>query len=177
MVLVDQARDAARKKRAAKELQSRQNNQYTVGLVKGRLNPLPGSWTYPKMNIQQMIGVWLMGIPNKRVPPLKICIPLDVAHFDKQSRKLNIMKNCMSVIEKLGRLKGVWVVIWDGATVTRLWNEVAPDIISHLNTVTVVDGLPDSTHKSRGFTRSWRTCADKIIKANNSGAFGRVDNR
>jgi hypothetical protein len=136
------------------------------------LNPLPGSWTYPKMNIQQMIGVWLMGIPNKGgvPPPLKVCIPLDVAHLDKQSRKLNIMKNCMVVVEKLGRLKNVWVDNWDGVTVTRLWNEIAP-AISYLNTVTVVEGLPDSTHKSKGFTHAWRTCADKIIKANNAGAF------
>jgi hypothetical protein len=56
-----------------------------------------------------------MGIPNKGgvPPPLKVCIPLDVTHFDKQSRKLNIMKNCMVVVEKLGRFKNVWVDNWE----------------------------------------------------------------
>lgn len=167
-VLLEQARDAATKRKTTELLEKRKKSNFYVGVYKGRLNPLVATWRYPKMNLQQMITIWLMGVPAQHVPPLRLLIPMDVAQFDRQSRKLNIMKNCMLVIKEVAIKNGVWSNVWNGSTVAHLWDGIAADILPHLETVSQKDGR-SSTHKSRPFTRAWRTAADKLIDARNRG--------
>ena len=42
------------------------------------------TWRYPKMNLQEMLTIWFLGIPTQQVPPLKLMTPLDLAHCNKQ---------------------------------------------------------------------------------------------
>jgi hypothetical protein len=168
-----QAVDTATKARAKQLLEQRKNSGVNVGLVNGKFNPLVASWRYPQMNLQQMVTLWLMGLPSANVPPVRRLSPCNVIHFDRGARRLNCMKNCMLIIEQLGRLRGVWEPpnakhFWNGATVSRLWDTIVPDLAPHLTTITQV-GNSVSTHKSRGLTHAWRTSAEKLIKAKREG--------
>jgi hypothetical protein len=174
VVLHERAVTVARKERAKQLLEQRKNNGVLVGLVNGRFNPLVQSWRYPKMNLQQMVTLWLMGVPNEHVPPMRRLSPQDVSHFDRGSRDLNRMKNCMLIIQELAELRGVWEPaniknFWNGATVTRLWDNIVGDIVPVLKAITERDAKRDSS-KSRGLALAWRTNADKLIKAKGLGS-------
>jgi hypothetical protein len=174
VVLHERAVTVSRKERAKQLLEQRKNNGVLVGLVNGRFNPLVQSWRYPKMNLQQMVTLWLMGVPNEHVPPMRRLSPQDVSHFDRGSRDLNRMKNCMLIIQELAELRGVWEPaniknFWNGATVTRLWDNIVGDIVPVLKAITERDAKRDSS-KSRGLALAWRTNADKLIKAKGLGS-------
>lgn len=49
---------------------------------------LPALWTYPNMNLVQMIHFYQMGSPSEGVTALCLCSSLDVGHFDKEGRNL-----------------------------------------------------------------------------------------
>ena len=174
-VLQKQAVDEAAKSRAAEQLTRRLNSGFTVGLVDGHWNPLPPGWKYPtKMNMQQMITLWLMGNPTERVPPLRTVSPKHVSTFDRKSKNLNRMKNCMLFIKRVAVRKGVWspnnaVAYWNGDTVSRLWDGVSGTILPILKTKTTRKDGTISYHKSRSMVNAWRTNADKLIKYGRTG--------
>jgi hypothetical protein len=174
-VLHKQAVDEAAKSRAAEQLTRRLNSGFTVGLVDGHWNPLPPGWKYPtKMNMQQMITLWLMGNPTERVPPLRTVSPKHVSTFDRKSKNLNRMKNCMLFIKRVAVRKGVWspnnaVAYWNGDTVSRLWDGVSGTILPILKTKTTRKDGTISYHKSRSMVNAWRTNADKLIKYGRTG--------
>jgi hypothetical protein len=71
-VLHEQAQDAATKERSKQLLAIRKQNGICVGVHNGIITPLLPSWRYPqKMNLQQMISLWLLGIRSENVPPLR----------------------------------------------------------------------------------------------------------
>lgn len=169
-ILIEQAQDAATKEKTKQLIENRKKNGVYTGLVNGKFNPLVKTWRYPSMNMQQMVSVWLMGIPNQHVPPLKHLVTANVAHFDEGGRVLNKMKNTMLAIEDLGVLRGVWRPAffngdyWNGGTVARLWDGIAPDVLS------ILKKFEDKPEKrKRMMTRAWRTNADKLIKARSLG--------
>ena len=170
-VLDEQALDIAIKKRRKEILSQRRRVGMTVGFHNGVLNPLLPDWKYPnKMNLREMISLWLMGAPNDDVPPLRVLIASQVNHFDSGGRNLNRMKNVMDIVEHVGRLRGVWRPdrqpnYWNGMTVNKLWDGIEADIRPHCATVTTV-GDSISTHKTR--ERSWRTDSDKLIPLKNT---------
>ena len=165
-VLDEQALDIAIKKRRKEILSQRRRVGMTVGFHNGVLNPLLPDWKYPnKMNLREMISLWLMGAPNDDVPPLRVLIASQVNHFDSGGRNLNQMKSVMDIVEHVGSLRGVWRPdrqpnYWNGMTVNKLWDGIEADIRPHCATVTTV-GDSISTHKTR--ERSWRTDSDKLI--------------
>ena len=169
--LHEQAHDQAIKDKSKEQWEHRKKHGVLVGLVNGVFTKLPSSWTYPKrMNLIQLTHLWLMGVPSENVIPLRHVSAKEVRHFDRGTRDLNRMRSLMHIIEQYGRSRNVWKPnnvknFWNGATVTRLWDAISDDLIPFLLTYTRVEGRPDSTHKSRCLTRSWRTCADKIIRA------------
>ena len=70
----------------------------------GGINPLPVSWVYPKrMNLIQMITLWVMGSPSERAPPLKLLLLGSdaVRHFDSGGNNLSRMKRVMKAVKHL----------------------------------------------------------------------------
>jgi hypothetical protein len=175
-VLHEQAVDASTKSRVAEQLTRRLNSGFTVGLVDGHWNPLPPGWKYPtKMNMQQMITLWLMRNPTERVPPLRTVSPNHVSTFDRKSKNLNRMKNCMLFIKRVAVRKGVWspnnaVAYWNGDTVSRLWDGISGTILPILTTTTTRKDGTISYYKSRSMVNAWRTNADKLIKYGRMGS-------
>ncbi len=142
-----------------------------VGFHHGKLNVLPANWTYPKMNLVQLIHLYLMGSPSEGVTALRLCISAHVGHFDEEGTNLLRMRRVMKVIEQFGRRRGVWkpttagADYWDGASVTKVWDGVWRDMLPLLATWTKYDdGREDSSHKSRVGDISWRTCHNKLEK-------------
>ena len=72
----------------------------------------------------------------------------------------------MLAINELGVLRGVWNKgdYWNGETLARLWDGIAPDVLSCLKKF---EDKPRK--KSRLLMLAWRTNADKLIKAKNNG--------
>lgn len=141
-----------------------------VGFHHGVLNPLPILWVYPKMNMIQLINLYLLGSPTERVSALRHLNSKHVKHFDKEGMNLARMKQLMAVVEHYGRVRGVWRPAnakdyWNGETVTQLWDGIWGDLRVHLTTVTKHAGKPDSTHKTRSGDLAWRTCHDKLQSA------------
>ena len=141
-----------------------------VGFHHGVLNPLPILWVYPKMNMIQLINLYLLGSPTERVSALRHLNSKHVKHFDKEGMNLARMKRLMAGVERYGRVRGVWWPAnakdyWNGETVTQLWDGIWGDLRVHLTTVTKHAGKPDSTHKTRSGDLAWRTCHDKLQSA------------
>ena len=170
-VLQEQAIDAALKQKSKQLMEKRKHNGIFVGLVNGKLVNLPPGWRYPTMTIQQFVSMWLAGATENGVPPLRHLSPHDVRHFDRKGKTLNKMKSCMKVIEFVARRRGVWEPekdkekkkLWNKKTAKKCWEGVVADLMPYIETITKMDGKPDSTHKSRPLTHSWRTVADKLI--------------
>ena len=105
-VLHEQAQDAATKERSKQLLANRKQNGICVGVHNGIITPLLPSWRYPrKMNLQQMISLWLLGIRSENVPPLRFLSARHVRHFDK---RYHDMSSCMKIIKRIAIMKGVW---------------------------------------------------------------------
>ena len=139
----------------SKETQKQMKHwKLTVGYHHGKLTPLSLNWKYPKMNLVQLIQMWLMGCPADGVAALRYLDSSQVGHFDKEGHKLSQMRRVMRVIQHFACRRGIWKPnnakeYWNGKTVTTLWNEVWGDLKSYLLTVTTYeDGRQDSTHKS-----------------------------
>ena len=153
------------------QMEARKANSLAVGIENGASVGasvvLPPGFRYPKMTLQQMVSIWLIGNRAGGVPPLQYLQPKDVSKWDKKARNLNRMKQCMEVIKKVAVRKGCWKPLtepstwWNGHKVSVLWNAVVGDIVPHLKTgrVTCVKS------KSLVLVCSWRTNADDIVKA------------
>ena len=159
--------DRMRRQKAKEQVKRR---KMTVGFHHGVLNPLPSSWSYPKMNMIQLINLYLLGSPAEGVSALRHLNSKHVMHFDKEGMNLSRMKRLMGVVEHYGRARGVWrpanaLHYWNGETVTKLWDGVWGDLKVYLSTVTKQMGKPDSFHKTRSGDFAWRTCHDKLQAA------------
>ena len=167
--LQEQAIDTALKEKSKQYMERRRQNGIFVGLVDGRLISLPSGWKYPMgMTIRDLVVMWLGGAREDGVPPFRHLSAHDVSHFDRNGKNLNRMKSCMEVIEHVARRRGVWAPdgdkkYWNRITAKRCWDGVKADLLPYMQTVTETIGKPDSTHKSRPLTLSWRTVADKLI--------------
>ncbi len=74
----------------------------TVGFHHGKLNVLPADWTYPKMNLVQLIHLYQMGSPSEGVTALCLCTSARVRHFDKGGTNLSRMLRVMKVFKHFG---------------------------------------------------------------------------
>ena len=53
--------EAMKERRIRKETQKQmKRRKLTVGYHHGKLNPLPPNWKYPKVNLVQLIHMWLL---------------------------------------------------------------------------------------------------------------------
>lgn len=143
--------------------------RFKAGYCKGRWTTVPNGWVYPeKMNLIQMITLFLMGNPAEHVPPLKTLSPRDVNHCDHGGADLSRMKRLMKVVKYFACQRGVWkpltaTAYWNGETVTKLWDGIWNDLMPHLLTITQLKSGKISNHKSRVCTLSWRTMHDKLM--------------
>ncbi len=162
--------ESAQKSRVAETRRQLKRRKLTVGFHHGKLNVLPASWKYPKMNLVQLIHLYQMGSPSEGITALRLCKSSDVNHFDKEGRNLSRMRRVMMVVQHFARMRGVWKPLtagsdyWDGETVTRVWDGVWKDLLPLLRTCTTYDDeREDSWHKSRVGDISWRTCHNKFL--------------
>ena len=71
----------------------------------GRLQVLHVKWTFPKINVKQLINNWFAGNKKESVPPLKLLEPLRVHHLGTATNnntgqiKLRQIKCVMKLIE------------------------------------------------------------------------------
>ena len=131
---------------------------------------------YPeKMNLKEMIDLWLVGNRAEHVPPLRVVTAKQVSHFDKKSRRLHDMRQVMNIIQKMAVDKGVWKPrragddYWNSKTVLDMWNGIYDTVSPYLMTVTKRAGQADSTHKSRPDEQAWRTTLRKFKAAIKKG--------
>ena len=153
-------------------MEQRKKQGAVVGYHHGRLNVLPALYRYPeKMNLIQMMTLYLMGNPKEGVVALRYCRAPDVTHFDEGGQRLARMHRVMKVVMHFGKKRKVWQPrkeqnYWNGKTVTQLWDAIWVDLRRHLLTVTEMgDGKPDSTHKTRSSAFTYRTCHDKFARS------------
>lgn len=146
---------------------------YTVGVHHGHITTFPPDWTYPRgMNLLSLIGLWLIGMPSRMIPPM--CkVPTNwVVHFDPQGRQKSKMKQVMKLVEYEGMRKGVfdkrWT--WDGAKVITLWDAIWDAFHPYMATKTVINredygNMDDTTiseHKNRMGQLSWYSIYNKM---------------
>lgn len=168
-----QQRTAKSTRDAAKETMKRRKT--TIGFHHGTLNPLPSDFVgYPRMNLQQMISMWLMGSSSEGIIALRQLNSKNVNYFDKEGANLSRMRRLMAAVEHYARLRGVWKPdkvkcseYWNGATMTKLWEGVWFDLKPLLETVTTSKDTskPTTKHKSRPGDLRWRSCHDKLADA------------
>ena len=142
-----------------------------MGYHHGRLQVLPPKWTFPKMNIKQLVDNWYIGSKKDCVPPLKLLEPLHVQHLGttknkNQGRvKLRQMKLIMTKIEDYATIEGIYdgnPAKWTSEYCTKLWEMVGEKYINA---------------RFRGnctVEMSWKTLYNKMQKAkvfenNNNG--------
>ena len=105
----DGTTEAMKERRICKETQQQmRRRKLTVGYHHGKLNPLPPRWNYPKMNIVQLIHMWLMGSLADGVAALRYLDSLQVGHFDKEGQKLSRMWRVIRVVQHFACRRGVW---------------------------------------------------------------------
>ena len=81
----------------------------------GRLQVLLPKWTFPKMNVKQLVDNWYVGSKKHCVPRLKLLEPLYVQHLGTRKNKnqgrakLRQMKLIMSKIEEYATIEGVYL--------------------------------------------------------------------
>ena len=73
--------DRMRRQKAKEQVKRR---KMTFGFHHGVLNPLPSSWSYPKMNMIQLINLYLLGSPAEGVSALHHLNSKHVMHFEKK---------------------------------------------------------------------------------------------
>ena len=134
------------------------------------------SFRYPKkMNLKEMIDLWLVGNRAEHVPPFRFLSTKSVTHFDDNGRRLHDMKKTMEIIKKLAVKNGVWKPrnasddYWNSKTVIDMWNGIYNSVAPYLMTVTKRAGQVDSTHKSRPDDQAWRTTLRKFVAAIKTG--------
>ncbi|KAL3793017.1 hypothetical protein ACHAWO_008273 [Cyclotella atomus] len=175
-VLHEQALDAAAKERSRQHIEKRKKNQILVGYHKGVLTPLLPEFKYhKKMNLKEMIDLWLVGNRAEHVPPFRVVTPKQVHHFDKNGKRLHDMKQFMQIIKKMAVDNRVWKPqgakddYWNSKTVIDMWNGIYDTVAPYLMTVTKSSNGADSTHKSRPDDQAWRTTLRKIKAAIKKG--------
>jgi hypothetical protein len=153
--------------------------RFTVGFHHNKFNILPAMWRYPKgMTLIHLINLWLIGAVEDNIPPLGELEPLHFKHFDSGGRKYSQYMQVMTLVEKFGRERDVWLESsrnWDGKSVTVLWSAIWQDMYPYMRTKTtkeIVDpNNPEqvvqsvSYRKSRSGQISARTVYNKLGEA------------
>ena len=153
--------------------------KFTVGFHHNKFNILPAMWRYPKgMTLIHLINLWLIGAVDDNVPPLGELEPLHFKHFDSGGRKYSQYMQVMTLVEKFGRERNVWLESsrnWDGKSVTVLWSAIWQDMYPYMRTKTTKEiadpNNPEqvvqsvSYRKSRSGQISARTVYNKLGEA------------
>ena len=85
-----------------------------MGYHHGRLQVLPPTWTFPKMNVQQLVSNWYVGNKKEAIPPLKLLEPLHVQHISTPANrnagrvKIRQMKCVMTQIEAYAKTENIY---------------------------------------------------------------------
>ena len=133
-----------------------------MGYHNGRLQVLPPKWTFPKMNVKQLVDNWYVGSKKECIPPLKLLEPLHVQHLGtlrnkNQGRvKLRQMKLIMSKVEEFATIEGVYdgnPAKWTSEYCTKLWEAVGDKYIN------------SRFRGNRTVEMSWKTLYNKMQKA------------
>ena len=133
-----------------------------MGYHNGRLQVLPPKWTFPKMNVKQLVDNWYVGSKKHCVPPLKLLEPLHVQHLGTSKNKnqgrakLRQMKLIMSKIEEYATIEGVYdgnPAKWTSEYCTKLWENVGSKYINSIY------------RGNRTVEMSWKTLYNKMQKA------------
>ena len=142
-----------------------------AGYHHGKFNPLSSSWWYPaKMNMIQLIILYLMGCPAESILPLRLLRAELVVHFDTEGCNLSRMWRLMRVVKHYPEVRNCWkwknaTNYWNGEAVTRLGDGIWSDLGPYLLTETQLEqGRGKTYHKSRGGQLAWQTCHEKIRK-------------
>ena len=115
------------------------SRRLTMGFHHGRLQVLPPTWTFPKMNIKQLVDNWYIGNNKESIPPLKLLQPLHVQHLGTGGNKnagrvkLRQMKCVMNQIEGYAKTEGVYEgdpSKWDSEYTTKVWEAVGDKYIN-----------------------------------------------
>ena len=86
----------------------------TVGFYHGRLQVVQDYWTFPNMNIKQLIDNWFIGNEREKIPPFAVLQFNDVSHIRtaKSARsgksKLRQMRSVIKVMKKYAIKEGFW---------------------------------------------------------------------
>ena len=138
------------------------SRRLTMGYHHGRLQVLPPKWTFPKMNIKQLVDNWYIGSKKDCVPPLKLLEPLHVQHLGTSNNKnqgrvkLRQMKLIMTKIEEYATIEGVYdgnPAKWTSEYCTKLWEKVGDKYIN------------SRFRGNRTVEMSWKTLYNKMQKA------------
>ena len=133
-----------------------------MGYHNGRLQVLPPKWTFPTMNIKQLVDNWYVGSKKHCVPPLKLLEPLHVQHLGTTHNKnhgrvkLRQMKMIMTKFEEYATTEGVYdgnPAKWTSEYCTKLWEAVGDKYIN------------SRFRGNRTVEMSWKTLYNKMQKA------------
>ena len=134
-----------------------------MGYHHGRLQVLPQKWTFPKMNVKQLVDNWYVGNKKERIPPFKLLEPLHVQHIGTSANKnagrvkIRQMKCVMSQIEDYAKTEEVYEINpdkWTTEYTTKIWEAVGDKYIN------------SKFRGNRAVEMSWKTLFNKMQKAN-----------
>jgi hypothetical protein len=139
------------------------SRRLTMGYHNGRLQVLPPTWTFPKMNIKQLVDNWYIGNKKESVPPMKLLQPLHVQHLGTRGNKnagrvkLRQMKCVMNQVESYAKTEGIYEdnpSKWNSEHTTKIWGVIGDKYIN------------SRFQGNRTAEMSWKTLYNKMLKAN-----------
>jgi len=109
--------------------------KYLVGMHHRRMNVMPHSYVFPRMDPLILTQNWLLGCVKRNIPPLATLSSKDVLHLKSgnQQRNKNKMVCVMRVIKKEARDKNVWIeklADWTPEKVMVMWDVVSPVLVA-----------------------------------------------
>ena len=133
-----------------------------MGYHHGRLQVLPPRWTFPKMNIKQLVDNWYIGNKKESIPPMKLLQPLHVQHLGTSRNKnagrvkLRQMKCVMNQLESYAKTEGIYEddpSKWNSEYTTKIWEVIGDKYIN------------SRFGGKRIAEMSWKTLYNKMLKA------------
>ena len=149
------------RQRAANRVGSR---KLKVGLVKGKLNPLPATWKPTSMTCPQLIQNWFLSNARDNIPPLYSLDSKMVEHL-KLNNYRNSMKCFMKIVEKMARENDCWIdkpSMWEHRSINRMWETIREEFTAKY------------CQSKRKKEMTWKTAYNNMSKAN---AFGNKRNK
>ena len=154
----------AQRKLRAQSKEAVQKRQLKVGLINGRLNPLPPAWKPTSMTCLQLIQNWFIANRRDNIPPLCALDSKMVMHL-KLNKCRNQMACFMRIVEKMAREKDCWVERrsdWDCQSLNSMWETIKPDFAAKFC----------QTKRKKEMT--WKTAYNKMSEQN---VFGNKRNK